>query len=66
MGKSHLISFAALLLLSSNPEAKVYIMYSHSELMDKDYKLVDAIIQVSKAGKRLKKCLPKDNIKPRE
>ena len=43
MGKSHLISFASLLLLNLKTNSNIYIMYSSKELKDKDNELVDAV-----------------------
>ena len=65
MGKSHLIYFAALYLVSAKPNATVYIVYSNSALMEKDAHLLEAVKTLSKASRRLKPALAKTSVKPK-
>ena len=54
MGKSHLISFAACLLLQTNPKGNIYIIYSSEMLMLKDKMLIDSVREIMGASKRIK------------
>ena len=47
MGKSHMMMFAALLLLTQRPSAKVYMLYPNADLLEKDAKLLDILKQIS-------------------
>ena len=66
MGKSHLIHFAALILVNWKPESTVYITYSHQGLMEKGNTLLNNIKSVTEKHKRIKPILPGSRIVPKE
>lgn len=66
MGKSHLITFASVLLLQSKPNAHVYIIYSTENLMKKDAELIEQVRSITRCGARLKVYVAKHTLRPRE
>ena len=65
LGKSHLLSFIAMLLHRVKLSGAIYIVYSTQELLDKDSEMINAVKNLIKAEKRIKTTVAKASIKPK-
>lgn len=59
LGKSHLMSFLAMLLLDAKPDSTIYLVYSTLDLMEKDSEMINAVKHLRKAEKRIKTLVAK-------
>ena len=65
LGKSHLMSFLAMLLLDAKPDSTIYLVYSTLGLMEKDSIMIDTVKKLTKAEKRIKTIVAKKGIRPK-
>ena len=59
MGKSHIIAFVTLLLMSTIPKAKVTVLYSNKMLLDKDQQFMTRVRNLLRQPKKLFTCYGK-------
>ena len=53
MGKSHIIAFVTLLLMSTQPTAKVTVLYTNEMLMEKDQQFMNRVRNLLRQPKKL-------------
>ena len=59
------MSFLTMLLLDTKPDSTIYLVYSTHDLLENDSEMIDAVKNLMKAEKRIKKIVAKKIIKPK-
>ena len=59
MGKSHIIAFVTLLLMSTVPKPKVTVLYANKMLLEKDQQFMNRVRNLLRQSKKLYTCYGK-------
>ena len=62
MGKSHIIAFVTLLLMSTNPAARVIVLYTNEMLRKKDEQFINRVRNLLRLPKKLFTCCTKPTV----